>query len=559
MNTNQNNLRKNVRSTWLRRIIILLVLIAVIVGLWRIFTPEKAVSVFKARQVTRQNLSETLSLSGTVAPSKVQEVEYKNIAVQSLLVKAGDRVKKGDRLLVYDLDGLKADLNELVSSRDQAKSTLESSQAEAASLAAGLQGGMMPFDITSQLQGMAGDLTIGFSELAGGLISIGNPFQQLVNQFGQIEFEDLDRLMELLESLNERGEDLLEILNDPELQENLRLALEDLKERLSDLESILEDLRENLPEIPEEFEPTLPTEPTQPDENEETEPEANLFLTEKMQVGLAGGGMDMEQEELMVLMEQFQGIPGGSDLMSAYQQGDDLLAMLDKQIADQELLIEIASEHESAEFDALIAEVQRDIDDIDVNRPLMVPYDESKPIVHSRVNRKDALLLAEGQSLNYTTDDLSLSGEVIFKSPIATNSPVNSTGQSGELFSDFLGGSAQSALMSTEPRVDLELSLEGPDLNQIIFGFDISFEVDLQKEDQTLAIPAESLLAERGENFVYLLKENNILELRQIELGIITREFAEIKSGLEEEDWVILSPPASIKEGVRYNVERQGE
>lgn len=561
-NNQEKSLTKKTRLRWLRRLLILAAVLAAIIGIWRLFTPEEAVSVFKARQVSKQNLSETINLSGTVAPSKVQEIEYTNIPIQSLLVKPGEQVKKGDRLLLYDLAPLKADLSEMENSRDQAKEALESSQAEAAELAAGLQSGMFPADISSQLQAMTGDLTIGLSELAGGMVSIGNPFQQLVNKFDQFDPAEINQLVELMESLNQRGDQLIDILNDPDLQEDLKLALDDLNKRLADLEELLEGLDGNLPSIPPV--PTQPTESDSGDESEDGDPEAQFFnskflLKEEMSSGRAGGSMDMEQEDLFSMMEQLQSIPGGSDLLSTYQQGNDLLGMLENQIQEQELLIEKAEKHEHADFDALVAEGQRDLDDIDPNRPIMILYDESKPIVHCRVNRKDALLLEEGQAVNYTTDNLILSGEIIFKSPIATTTPVNSSGQSSDLVSDFLGGSSQSGLMSAESRVDVELSLEGPDLNKIIFGFDISFEVDLQQEEQVLAVPSESLIAERGQNYVYVLNEDNSFESRQIELGIITRDFAEVESGLELEEWIVLNPPASVKEGVRYNVERQGK
>ncbi|NLC27004.1 MAG: hypothetical protein GX777_10405 [Fastidiosipila sp.] len=602
-NKNTENLTKRPKSRWTRRIIILVVVIAAFFGVWKLFTREEVSSAFKAKQVSRQNLSETLSLSGAVAPSQVQRITYKNIAVQRLLVQPGDRVQKGDQLLLYDVSSLRSDLNELKNSRDEAKAALESSQSEAADLAESLQGGIPGADLTSQLQQMAGDLTIGLSELAGGMLSIGNPFQQLVNEFNQIDFEGLNRLVGLMESLNERGEELLGILTDPDLQDDLKLALDDLNQRLSDLESILNELKDQLPTVPDTPTPSettagntgsSPTTATDDDTSETTiteetsvpDPEANnsepvkyALLASKSEGGsyrslamtgdvsfssklqlkpLSNGSMDMSQEELMLLMQQLQGIPGGTELLSAYQQGADLLQMLEKQIEDLEQLIETALQHEKADFDALVAEAQRNVNEIDPNKPLVTLYDESKPLVYSRVNRRDALSLEQGQPVTYTTDDLLLTGEVTFKSPVATSSSMGSPGQAGDLFSESFAGDYQSILTSSDPRVDVEFSLEGPDLDKVIFGFDISFEVDIHQGEQVLAIPSESLIVERGKSYVYVVNEDNSFELVPIESGIISREFVEIKSGLKEEDWVILNPPATIKEGVRYNVERQG-
>ena len=74
-----------------------------------------------------------------------------------------------------------------------------------------------------------------------------------------------------------------------------------------------------------------------------------------------------------------------------------------------------------------------------------------------------------------------------------------------------------------------------------------------------MAVPSESLIAERGLNYVYVANDDNTFTLRPVETGIITHTYAELLSGLEAGDWVLLNPPSSIQEGVRYNVERQGE
>ena len=257
-------------------------------------------------------------------------------------------------------------------------------------------------------------------------------------------------------------------------------------------------------------------------------------------------------------MQQLQSVPGGSDLLDTYQQGADLLGMLDKQITDLEQKIETASQHEQAEFDALVAEAQRDENNINANKSLMVLYDEKEPLVHARVNRRDALLLEQGQLVKYTTDDLELSGELVFKSPIATTTPVNSDGQSSDLMSQFVSGD-QTSLLAGEAKVDIELTIAGADLNKVIFGFDIAFEIETGKKEKVMAVPSESLLSERGQNYIYVLNADDSFSLRPIETGIITRAYAEVLSGLDGDEWVLMNPPSSLQEGVRYNVERQGE
>ncbi|MDD2427639.1 MAG: efflux RND transporter periplasmic adaptor subunit [Eubacteriales bacterium] len=592
-NTKENTLSKP-RRRWLKRLIILAVVVLGIIALWRLFTPEEVVSVYQVRQVSEEDISDTLNLSGTVTPSKIQVVDYQNIPVQRFLVQAGDRVKKGDQLLFYDLSQLRSDLSELKDQREEASSALEKSQAEAAELVA--NAGLPTDELTAQLQEMTGDLTVGLGQLANGMLSIGNPFQQLADQFDEINFEELGQLITLMEDLNLKGDELLGVLTDEELRADLQASIADTNRRIDELLGLMNQIIDRLPE---EFDITVPTLPAAPtsesttetstttaESTDESQPEARqtgtlnaipiaatlppvspspLVLTAAAASSpepevslLSNGSTDLSQQELLLLMQQLQSVPGGSSLLDTYQQGAELLGLLDSQIADLEQKIETAAQHERAEFDALVAEAQRDESEINGSRSLVVLFDEAEPLVRARVNRRDALLLEQGQNVRYTTDKLQLTGELVFKSPIATTSPVYSIEQSSDLMSQFMAGD-QTAMLGGEPRVDIELTLEGPDLNKIIFGFDIAFEIEIAKRDKVLAVPSESLVAERGQNYVYVLNEDNSFSLRAIETGIITRAHAEIISGLDGNEWVLLNPPASLQEGVRYNVERLGE
>jgi multidrug efflux pump subunit AcrA (membrane-fusion protein) len=588
-NKNKEELQKKPRGRLTKRLVILVLIAAAVFGLWRLFTPDQVISVYHVRKVSEQDIADTLSLSGTVTPSKTQLIEYKNIPVLRFIVQPGDHVKEGDRLLLYDLAPLRSDLAELKDSREEAGIAIEKSQSEAAELMEGINAGLSGDLLTSQLQAMTGDLTAGLSQMANGMLSIGDPFQQLVDQLGDIDFNELSRLAALLEDLNATGEKLLEVLSDPDLQENLREALEKLDQRLDELQEALNEIAGRWPDLPDDPVFTLPQGTIAPS-SEETTVTGDLGVQDNygltaipMAAGLSAArpsplvklesaassaelpayflsnsSLSLSQEELLILMQQLQSVPGGSDLLDTYQQGADLLGMLDKQITDLEQKIETASQHEQAEFDALVAEAQRDENNINANKSLMVLYDEKEPLVHARVNRRDALLLEQGQLVKYTTDDLELSGELVFKSPIATTTPVNSDGQSSDLMSQFVSGD-QTSLLAGEAKVDIELTIAGADLNKVIFGFDIAFEIETGKKEKVMAVPSESLLSERGQNYIYVLNADDSFSLRPIETGIITRAYAEVLSGLDGDEWVLMNPPSSLQEGVRYNVERQGE
>ena len=176
-NKNKEELQKKPRGRLTKRLVILVLIAAAVFGLWRLFTPDQVISVYHVRKVSEQDIADTLSLSGTVTPSKTQLIEYKNIPVLRFIVQPGDHVKEGDRLLLYDLAPLRSDLAELKDSREEAGIAIEKSQSEAAELMEGINAGLSGDLLTSQLQAMTGDLTAGLSQMANGMLSIGDPFQ----------------------------------------------------------------------------------------------------------------------------------------------------------------------------------------------------------------------------------------------------------------------------------------------------------------------------------------------------------------------------------------------
>ena len=83
------------------------------------------------------------------------------------------------------------------------------------------------------------------------------------------------------------------------------------------------------------------------------------------------------------------------------------------------------------------------------------------------------------------------------------------------------------------------------DTSELRQGFHVSLEInvsDLEQSEQ-LAIPHMAIdIDENGEEFVYVLTADNILEKRAIVLGDSSDEFAGIAEGLEEGELVVINP-----------------
>ncbi len=75
----------------------------------------------------------------------------------------------------------------------------------------------------------------GLGQLANGMLSIGNPFQQLADQFDEINFEELGQLITLMEDLNLKGDELLGVLTDEELRADLQASIADTNRRIDEL------------------------------------------------------------------------------------------------------------------------------------------------------------------------------------------------------------------------------------------------------------------------------------------------------------------------------------
>ena len=184
----------------------------------------------------------------------------------------------------------------------------------------------------------------------------------------------------------------------------------------------------------------------------------------------------------------------------------------------------------------------------------MLIYDDSSLIASFRANRYDAIRIEKGQAVNYSADNLAYFGEVIFKSPIATSgsgsNDLSTIAGVGSLASG-MGSTDTSSLLTGEALVDVRMSLDGADLDQLIIGFPIDSEITLKEVRDVLAIPAEALSKENDIYYVYVLDDAGIVYKRQVEVGIQAEVYAEIISGLSSGEVVVLNPTGTIKDGIK--------
>ncbi len=183
----------------------------------------------------------------------------------------------------------------------------------------------------------------------------------------------------------------------------------------------------------------------------------------------------------------------------------------------------------------------------------MLVYDDSSLIAKfSRESLADAVRIEKGQAVHYNKGS-SINGEVIFKSPIAT------TGAGGTDLSSLTDmnpmssamGMTDGSLIAGEALVDVEMSVEGELLEQLIIGFPIDAEITIKEVHDVLAIPAEALSKENDVYYVFVVDATDTLHKREVQVGIQADVFAEIQGGLNAGEVVVLNPTGTSKDGAK--------
>ena len=109
---------------------------------------------------------------------------------------------------------------------------------------------------------------------------------------------------------------------------------------------------------------------------------------------------------------------------------------------------------------------------------------------------------------------------------------------------------SRQAQMGMEIVVPIEITVENPDGN-LRPGFSVDIEIILVESLDTVSISLMSILqdSETGEEYVFIIDENDILRRRDITRGITTPLEIEITEGLEDGDRIILTPTPMMQDG----------
>ncbi|NLK89075.1 MAG: hypothetical protein GX276_02890 [Clostridiaceae bacterium] len=470
--------------------------------------------VVRTAAKTTGDITSSMTITAMLRPGSTQKTLVGRQKVQEVLVRPGDQVKTGDLLITFDISEFETNLETARSAREQAEAAVEKlstarmEQAEAAQKAIA--------DVQRQLE----RLSSGLSGATGALNEMlaQNPLSLTVE-----------------EGLSQEIAALLAEL-DPQSEDAAR-----------QIDSIVARLATGI--------------------RIETSPEY------KEQLNAVTGGINRMNSAFESLAGNDQLLAlalSGSSADSIGSLGSSLQSALSTAIQAEvqaELALENAVEAVYADINGVVVAVNAVTGEYTgtqsasggslsslfgsqipaaAGEPVVVIYDNTKPKACFQANRFDAGRLHIGMPVTFRQDEDVFFGRITYKSPVAANVSFE-TSTSGDFFGSSVSGVSG---LTTEPLLDIEMSLTGDNIDRLVLGFNIEAEIETAAAQNVLLVPAEALRKELGIYFVFVLAEGGHLERREIVPGIQSDLYAEVLTGLTAGERVVLSPTNNLVDGI---------
>ncbi len=542
---------------------------------------QKALPKVMTEAVKRGTVTETIGLSPLLKPERIQLVSGTDVKIKELYVEIGDHVKQRDPLLRFDTSELEAELEKTQDLIAKTKDSMTEATAEAEKLGSQL-GALGGLDLDRQIARISRTLSGSLSGLAAQMVDIQAPFLELGKALGTIDTTVINQWLEDMQRIASELRQALAKLEQSGLVDDLLASMQNLQQIKKKLQKLLQELEGNpLPgftcpdfTLPGSTMPSLSqpdatgnqTETTStPTSNPNTESNAKTNgageTTETD--GSGGAGMPDLSSLSPEMMQQLQQILGGTGNLSllsdSLAQGQDLLEQLEEAERSQQEIIHRLNKDVVADFDGIVVKVDAAAGDkVASGRDIIRIYDNINLKTVTSVGHNDARRLAKGQKVRYTLENMTFEGEITFIDPVAYET-TDSLGYdlSAQMGGDILGfstlmgaGSFSGVDFSTEPQVRVEMSIEGADLPELIIGFAINAEVETEVRENVLTVSAFSLLKEKGSYYLFIVGDDQILERREVEVGLESSLSVEILSGIKENELVVLSPGANLEAGM---------
>ena len=166
---------------------------------------------------------------------------------------------------------------------------------------------------------------------------------------------------------------------------------------------------------------------------------------------------------------------------------------------------------------------------------LMTIIDSDKIGVEFSISKDDLGAISKGQKARVVVSGNEYEGTVDFVSRVASGDMQMASGAS-----QSMGGAIKGRIV-----------LDDPDEN-IYIGVSAKVYIFVGKSEKALVIPYEALNTDIDGDFVYIVNKENLIERKNVTIGIYSDEYYEVLEGLEEGDKVIRSVTSDMKQGDEY-------
>lgn len=146
------------------------------------------------------------------------------------------------------------------------------------------------------------------------------------------------------------------------------------------------------------------------------------------------------------------------------------------------------------------------------------------------ISKDDLGIVKEGQKARVVVAGKEYEGTVSYVSRVAT---------------------MDNAITSTTATVKGKITLDNPD-DDIFIGVAAKVYLFIGEATDTLAVPYQALNSDVDGDYVYTVNEENIIERKDVKIGLVTDEYYEIIEGLKAEDRVITNVTKDMKPGDEY-------
>lgn len=162
---------------------------------------------------------------------------------------------------------------------------------------------------------------------------------------------------------------------------------------------------------------------------------------------------------------------------------------------------------------------------------LMTIIDADQIGVEFAISKDDLGSISNGQKVRVVISGNEYEGTVDFVSRVATMDVQSA---------DSAGGSVKGRIL-----------IENPDDN-IYIGVSAKAYIFVGKSENALTIPYEALCSDIDGDYVYIVNEENLIERKDVTLGIYSDAYYEVLDGIAEGDKVIRNVTSDMKPGDTY-------